>query len=550
MPESLENMGNRTAGKLLVKCLEKQGVDRVFCVPGESYLAVLDALHDSEIGVVVSRQEGGAAIMAEADGKMTGRPGVCFVTRGPGATNAASGVHIARQDSTPMILFVGQIGRDMRGREAFQEMDYRAVFGSVAKWVEEIDRAERIPEIISHAWHVAMSGRPGPVVIALPEDMLRDHVNALPCERVEVADPAPSKQTMDTVVARLDSAKSPMIIAGGSRWSERAVSQLRQVSETWGIPVSVSFRRQYLFDGNHPNYAGDIGLGINPKLKERVENSDCLILLGCRFSENPSQSFSMLEIPGKGSGLIHVHPGPEELGRIYLPELAINATPETFLEMLMEHEAGSSFADQARLANEDYRAWTDTPPAGLGAVTMSHCISKLRSHLPDDAILCNGAGNYAIWLHRFYRYRWGTQLAPTSGSMGYGMPAAVAAGLRNPEKPVVVLAGDGCFQMTFQEFGVACEHNLNVTVIVCDNGVYGTIRMHQERDYPGRISATGMRNPDFAAWARSYGAKAFTVSEDEEFEPALGAALDVRGPSLIHLKLDPRDIAPGKEILA
>ncbi|MEO0327435.1 MAG: thiamine pyrophosphate-binding protein [Pseudomonadota bacterium] len=536
----------KLAGHLLVDCLKAQGVDRVFCVPGESYLAVLDGLYESGIETVVARHEGGAAIMAEADGKMTGRPGVCFVTRGPGATNAAHGVHIARQDSTPMVLFVGQIGRQMRGREAFQEMDYRAFFGSVAKWVEEIDDASRIPEVISHAWHIAMSGRPGPVVIALPEDMLRDQIANAPGRQVEVAAPAPTLGDLEKFFQQLETASSPMIVVGGSRWRETDAILLREFSEKWGIPVAASFRRQQLFDADHANYAGDVGLGINPKLKDRVANSDCLLLLGCRFSENPSQGFSLLDMPGPHEGLVHVHPGPEELGRIYHPGISINATPGTFLSSALEWDARKSFQASTAEAHQEFLAWTDAPPDGTGDVTMSHAISVLRDTLSEDAILCNGAGNYAIWLHRFYRYRWGTQLAPTSGSMGYGMPAAVAAAKRNPHKMIVVLAGDGCFQMTSQEFGVACEHTLNIKVIVCDNGVYGTIRMHQERDYPGRVSGTDMKNPDFKALAQSYGARAYAVWNDSEFKSVLEKSLSEKGPCLIHLKLDPRDIAPGK----
>ncbi len=540
----------KNAGHLLVKCLKNQGVSRVFCVPGESYLAVLDGLYQSGIDTVISRNEGGASMMAEADGKMTGRPGICMVTRGPGATNAACGVHIARQDSTPMILFVGQIGRKMRGREAFQEMDYRAFYGSVAKWVEEIDDPARIPEIISHAWHVALSGRPGPVVIALPEDMLTEasSEDAPPAPMITVADPAPTLGSLEAYVKLLEKSERPMIVAGGSRWREEDSELLMKFSEQWGIPVGLSFRRQQLMDANHPNYAGDVGLGINPKLKERVSNSDCLLLLGCRFSENPSQSFELLDIPGDGKSLVHVHPGAEELGRIYVPEIAINATPGTFLSSILEWDATNNWQQQADDAHASYLEWTQTPPAGVGDVTMSHCIGVLRDKLPQDAILCNGAGNYAIWLHRFYRYRWGTQLAPTSGSMGYGLPAAVAAAKRNPDKTVVVLAGDGCFQMNCQEFGVVCEHNLNVKVIVCDNGVYGTIRMHQEREYPGRVSGTGMKNPDFKAWAKSYGADAYSVWSDEEFSGVLEKTLSNEGPCLIHLKLDARDISPGKTI--
>jgi acetolactate synthase-1/2/3 large subunit len=534
------------AGHLLVNCLKAQKVDRVFCVPGESYLAVLDGLYDSGIETVVARHEGGASIMAEADGKMTGRPGVCMVTRGPGATNASSGVHIAAQDSTPMILFVGQIGRKMRGREAFQEMDYRAFYGSVAKWVEEIDDASRIPEILNHAWHVAMSGRPGPVVIALPEDMLREAVDQKPGPFVQVADPAPTLGDLERFVTLLEGSSNPLIVAGGSRWKEQDTKMLTQFSEAWGIPVAASFRRQYLFDANHKNYAGDVGLGINPDLKQRVANSDCLVLLGCRFSENPSQGFSLLDMPGDGKGLVHVHPGAEELGRIYSAEVAINSTPGTFLSSLLEWDARTNWQDQADEAHHSYLEWSNKPPVGVGEVSMSNAIEVLREKLPDNAILCNGAGNYAIWLHRFYRYKWGTQLAPTSGSMGYGMPAAIAAAKRNPDKMVVVLAGDGCFQMHGMEFGVACELGLNIKVIVCDNEVYGTIRMHQDRDYPGRVSGTGMKNPDFKAWAKSYGANAYTVIKDEEFEICLDKALKEDGPVLLHLKLDSRDIAPGK----
>jgi len=543
-------MDKRLAGHLLVDCLKTQGVERVFCVPGESYLAVLDGLYESGIETVVARQEGGAAMMAEADGKMTGRPGVAMVTRGPGATNASAGVHIAAQDSTPMVLFVGQIGRDMGGREAFQEVDYRQMFGGLAKWTEEIDRAERIPEIISHAWHAAMSGRPGPVVLALPEDMLRDQVQGVaPGPKVEVASPAPTLGAVEDFIEKLESSLSPLIIAGGSRWTRDDADLLRRFAEKWQVPVACSFRRQYLFDANHPNYAGDVGLGINPALKARVMESDCLLLLGCRFSENPSQGFTVLDMPGTGERLVHVHPGPEELGRIYAPGIAANATPGTFLSSALEWNATRNWAGEVVAAHASYLEWTDDLPEGIGDVTLSHCMGLLRERLPGDAILCNGAGNYAIWLHRFFRYGWGRQLAPTSGSMGYGLPAAVAAACRYRDRKVVAMAGDGCFQMTFQEFGTACQMELeNLIVIVCDNGAYGTIRMHQERDYPGRLSATQIVNPDFRAWALSYGAKAYSVITDGEFEGVLARALEDTGPVLIHLKTDPRDIAPGRTL--
>ncbi len=537
-----------SAGQLLVSCLEAQGVDRAFCVPGESYLAVLDAMYNSKVETVVARHESGAAIMAEADGKMTGRPGVCFVTRGPGATNASAGVHIARQDSTPMVLFVGQIGRDMRGREAFQEMDYRAFYGSVAKWVEEVDRPERIPEIVSHAWHIAMSGRPGPVVIALPEDMLRDEVAGAAGPYVEVAEPAPTPEQVDAFTTLLGNSKSPIIIAGGSRWDETTCLLLRELSERLNIPVATSFRRQYLFDAVHSNYAGDVGIAINPELRKRITASDAVVLLGCRFSEMPSQGYELLDIPGSGKGLVHVHPGAEEIGRIYVPEIGINSAASAFLNAVLQSDIKGSWKSECESANRSYHDWTDNPAAGIGSVTMSHTVSVLRDRLPENAILTNGAGNYAGWANRFYRYSWGTQLAPTSGSMGYGLPAAVAAAKRYPDRTVVVMAGDGCFQMTCQEFGVVCEHDLNVKVIVCDNSIYGTIRMHQERDYPGRVSATNMRNPDFAAWASSYGAFAATVEADADFSERLDEIIGHKGPALLHLKLDARDIAPGKTI--
>lgn len=536
-----------TGGQLLVACLEAQGVDRVFCVPGESYLDALNGLYDSPIETITARQEGGAAMMAEADGKMTGRPGICFVTRGPGATNAAAGVHIAQQDSTPMILFVGQIGRYMRGRDAFQEVDYRAMFGGMTKWVEEIDRVNRIPEIVSHAFHIAMSGRPGPVVITLPEDMLRETCDALPGPQVSVADPAPNATAARRTAEMLAKASRPILVLGGTRWSDVALDAITGFAARWQLPVGCSFRRQSLFDAHHPNYAGDVGLGINPALRDRIANADLVLLLGARFSENPSQSFSLLDIPRPRQTLIHVHPGAEELGRIYIPDLSINATPETFLEAMQALE--SRFEDRSGAvieAHTAYQDWTADLPAGVGEVTMSHVIGHLRKTLPDDAMLTNGAGNYAIWLHRYYRYKRGTQLAPISGSMGYGLPAAIAAACRQTEREIWCLAGDGCFQMTAMDFGAAAERGLKIRVLVCDNQTYGTIGMHQDRAYPGRAIATQLVNPDFAAWAKSYGALGITVSADQEFAKAVERARAADGPALIHLKLDLRDVAPGR----
>ena len=534
----------RTGGRLLVDCLEAQGVERAFCVPGESYLEVLDALHDSTIRTINARQEGGAAMMADAEGKMTGRPGVAMVTRGPGATNAAAGVHIAKQDSTPMLLLVGQIGRDMKGRDAFQEVDYRQTFRDLAKWVEEIDDAERIPEIVSHAFHVAMSGRPGPVVLALPEDMLTSETTARPGSRVEVADPAPTPEAMAKFAALLGAAQKPFLVLGGTRWTDKAIGDVHRFAERHDLPVGVSFRRQGLFDHTHANYAGDVALGINPRLKTRVAESDLLILHGTRFSEIPSQSFTLLGIPEPTQTLVHIHPGPEELGRTYRPDLAINATPGAFLAAAAEL-ASAGRAGLAAVAHADYRAWSDEAPASPGGVDMGGVMMHLRDLLDDEAIMTNGAGNYATWLHRFWRFRKpDSQLAPTSGSMGYGLPAAVAAKIRHPERDVVCFAGDGCFQMTSQEFGTAAQYGANVIVVLVDNGIYGTIRMHQEREHPGRVSATDIVNPDFAAIARAYGGHGETVERTDDFPDAFARARASGKPAILHLKTDPEAISP------
>ena len=544
-------MADRTGGELLVECLAEQGVKRVFCVPGESYLAVLDALHDARIRTITARHEGGAAMMAEADGKMSGRPGVCFVTRGPGATNAAAGVHVAQQDSTPMILFIGQIARGHTGRDAFQEVDYRQMFGGIAKRVDQIEDAARIPEIISRAWHVAMSGRPGPVVIALPEDMLRDIATPLPARRVEVAEAAPSEAQMERLGSLLKMSARPFVIAGGSRWNPEAVRALRMWAERWMLPVGCSFRRQQLFDHEHFCYAGDVGLGINPALKARVASSDLLILMGGRFSENPSQGFTVLDAPNPAQRLVHVHPGPEELGRIYAPNLPVNATPGGFLTRALEVEVPDSlpWAAGTEAAHSDYLAWSDTPPEAPGAVTLGHAVMHMRSVLGPDAVMTNGAGNYAGWLHRFHRFRrYNTQVAPTSGSMGYGLPAAIAAKLAYPKRDVVCLAGDGDIQMTMQEIGTAMQEEAAVIVVVADNGQYGTIRMHQERDYPGRQSATRLVNPDFAALAQTYGAYGETVTSDADFAAAFERAREAGRCAVLHLHTDPAAIAPGKTL--
>ena len=545
---------SRTGGQILVDQLLVHGVDHLFCVPGESYLAVLDALHDAAIAVTVCRQEGGAAMMAEAHGKLTGRPGICFVTRGPGATNASPGLHVAAQDSTPMILFVGQVARGAREREAFQELDYRAAFGSIAKWATEIDDPARIPELISRAFHVATSGRPGPVVVALPEDMLTQDASvadALPFQPVETH---PALAQTAELQKLLWAAERPLAILGGSRWSEAAVTRFARFAERFALPVVCSWRRQMLFPADHPSYAGDLGLGVNPALLERVKESDLLLLLGGRLSEIPSQGYTLLDIPSPRQRLVHVHPGAEELGRVYRPHLAINASPIAFSAALegLQPPGRLPWAEGTAEAHADYLAWSD--PAFVthpGALQMGAVMAHLRSVLPPDAILCNGAGNFASWLHRFWPFRrYGAQLAPTSGSMGYGVPAAVAAKRVHPERTVVVVAGDGDFLMNGQEFATAVQYDLPIVAIVIDNGMYGTIRMHQERQYPGRVSATALRNPDFAAYARAFGGHGERVERTDEFGPALERALDSGKPAILHCLLDPEAITPATTLSA
>ena len=544
-------MDQKTGGELLVEALERHGAERVFCVPGESYLAVLDALYDASIPVTVCRQEGGAAMMADAWGKLTGKPGICMVTRGPGATNASAGVHVAAQDSTPMILFIGQIERGMREREAFQEIDYRQMFGGIAKWVAEIDHADRVPEFISRAYHVATSGRPGPVVLALPEDMLVEKADAPQPPAWTQVETHPGLTQMADLQKRLWAAERPIAILGGSRWSEEAVAGFTRFAERFDLPVACSFRRQMLFDNLHPNYAGDVGIGINPKLLARVKSSDLILLVGGRLSEMPSQSYSLLDIPSPTQQLVHVHPDAEELGRVYRPAQAIHASPTAFCKAAEGLQPPSELkgAGEAAKAHQDYLDWSGARPQVPGNLQMAGVMEWLEANLPEDAVCTNGAGNYATWLHRFHRFRrYATQAAPTSGSMGYGLPAAVSAKLAFPEREVVCFAGDGCLQMTMQEFGTACQDGANIIVLVIDNGMYGTIRMHQERTYPGRPSATKLVNPDFAALARSYGAFGETVETTDAFGPAYERARAAGTPAILHLKLDPEAITPAASL--
>jgi acetolactate synthase-1/2/3 large subunit len=451
-----------------------------------------------------------------------------------------------------MILFVGQIARFMREREAFQEVDFRRMFGEVAKWVAEIDSADRIPEFVSHAFHVATSGRPGPVVLALPEDMLRERVAAPAIRPMVPVETHPGPGEMAEFARLLNAAERPLVIAGGSRWDEAAVAHLRGFAERFDLPVACSFRRQSLFDHEHPNYAGDVGVAIAPKLLARVNASDFLVLLGGRMSEMPSQGYSLLAIPEPGQNLVHVHPGAEELGRVYHPTLAIHATPSAFVAATerLQAPAAPRWAGQAATAHADFLAWTEPKPIP-GPLQMGEIMGWLRTRLPEDAILTNGAGNYTGWVHRFHRFRrWNTQLGPTSGSMGYGLPAAVAAKLRFPDRVVLAFAGDGCFQMTGQEFGTAIQEKAAVIVILVNNGIYGTIRMHQERDYPGRVSATDLVNPDFAALARAYGGHGELVERTEEFAPAFERALASGKPAILELRLDPEIVTTSATLTA
>jgi acetolactate synthase-1/2/3 large subunit len=537
----------RTAAEALVDQLVIQGVRHIFCVPGESYLPVLDALIGRDIALTVCRQEGGAAIMAEAVGKATGRPGVCFVTRGPGATNAAHGVHIARQSSSPMILFVGQVDRASRGRDAWQELDYAAVFGSMAKWAAEIDDAARVPEMVSRAFHVAMNGQPGPVVLALPHDMLIEATDAADVGLAEPAEPSPGAADMARLEALLGEAASPFVLLGGSGWDEPARAAVTRFTERFELPVATGFRRLPLFDPLHPNYAGDLGLGPNPALLARAKAADLVLAIGARLSDVTTQGYTLFELPEPRARLVHVFPEPAELGRVWRPHLAINAAPTRFAAALdaLSPPASPRWRGVAAAAHAAYLAWSEAPTPQPGDVNLAEIMIWLRDNLPADAILTNGAGNFAAWVNRFYRVRrFGGHLGPNSGSMGYGVPAAVAMQRLYPERRVVAVSGDGDFLMNGQEFATAVQYGLPVVVLVFDNATYGTIRMHQERDYPARVIGTDLTNPDFAAYARAFGGFGATVTRTADFAPAFKAAVASGQPAILHVKFDPDGISP------
>lgn len=540
----------RHGGKILSDQLVKLGVPRVFSVPGESFLAALDGLYDSGIPNIVCRQEGGAAMMAEAYGKMTGQPGVCFVTRGPGATNASAGIHIAMQDSTPMVLFVGQIDNRHTDRETFQEVDYKAVFGGLAKWVAQVNDTDRLPEYIGRAFRVAMSGRPGPVVLALPENMLSASADVPDISLPDaVAQPLPDTAAQ-TILHELAQSQRPLIVVGGPHWSTQAQADLQAFAECQQVPVAAGFRRQDYMDNHHAHYVGDLNVGINPKLAARVRDADTLILLGTRFGDIETQGYTLVDPANPQKRIVHVHADADELGRVYTPDIGIVATAPAVLRQLANAAHAGEWASWTAAARADYDAWLQ-PQESPGALKQEDVIKWLSAHLPDDTIVTNGAGNYAAWLHRYFVYKqYGTQLAPTSGSMGYGFPAAISASVAYPDRTVVCLAGDGCFQMTCNEMSTAVQHGARPIVIVMNNGRYGTIRMHQEKTYPGRVSGTAIQNPDFAALARAYGGYGALVTKSEDFPEAFAQAQASGSVAIIECQVDEEALATGATLSA
>ena len=537
----------RTGAQLLVDALRVHKTDTAFCVPGESYLAVLDALYDvkEQIKLIVCRQEGGAAFMADAYGKLTGKPGICFVTRGPGASNAAIGLHTAHQDSSPMILFIGQIGSDVTEREAFQEVDYRRMFGQMSKWVAQIDRADRVTEMVSHAFHLAVSGRPGPVVLALPEDMLVAQAPAAivrPYQRIAAH---PGASDLKTLCELLGAAQRPLVILGGGDWSSQACADMQVFSENFGLPMTCSFRRIDLFDNRHDLYVGEVGIVTSPELKKRVMQADLIVTIGARLGEMTTAGYTLFQVPKPATRFVHVHPGAEELGRVYQADLMINSGMPEFAAALRQLPGISSpkWTAWRQEARADYLKNIESTSMP-GDLNLSEVMAILRKRLPADAILTNGAGNYSGWVQRFYQYSGlRTYLGPTSGAMGYGVPAAVAAGVVHPNRTVVSFSGDGCFLMNGQELATAAQYGLKVIFIVVNNGMYGTIRMHQEREYPERVHGTSLSNPDFALLARAYGLYGEIVTKTEDFEVAFERAMAHHCSALLELRIDPDAIS-------
>ena len=544
----------QTAAAVLVEALKANGTTHAFCVPGESYLSVLDSLYDArdDLELITCRQEGGAANMAEAHAKLMGRTGICFVTRGPGATNASIGLHTAMQDSTPMILFIGQVARDQFDREAFQEIDYRKMFGPIVKWAAQIESADRMAEYVTKAFHISQSGRKGPVVLALPEDMLCDLTDKCDVKAAHIISASPSVKNMQAIEQTLRTAKKPIVILGGSGWDDVSVGQVEDFIVKNNLPVGCSFRRQDLFDNNIKNYIGDVGIGINPKLFSRIRQADVALVIGSRMGEMMTSGYSLFDIPSSEQGaqkLIAVHASAETLGSLYRPDIAVNAGMGEFAEALGSMDSLSSDAWDVWTENAraDYEAWS-IPPDTVGDVNIGAVYRYLQKNMPSDAIMTNGAGNYSIWLHRFMRHKFKCQLGPTSGAMGYGLPAAVAAKATSPDRPVICFAGDGCFMMNGQELATAMHHDLPIIILLFNNGIYGTIRMHQEKTYPARTIATDLTNPDFAALATAYGAVGIKVEKTEEFAPAFEAALKSSKSTLIEIITSPEALTPAKTL--
>jgi acetolactate synthase I/II/III large subunit len=536
----------RSGGQILVDQLELHGVDTAFCVPGESYLAVLDALYDSPIRLVVCRHEAGAANMAEAYGKLTGTPGVCLVTRGPGATHASVGVHTASQDSTPMLLLVGQVARTMIGREAFQELDYADVFGSMAKWAAQIDTAERVPELLARAFAVASSGRPGPVVLALPEDMLVEECEAEEAEPYRTGPAYPGEAELRKLHELLGRARRPLVLVGEGGWTAQTGEDLLAFAEASELPLVALFRCQDYVDNRSRVYVGHLGIGTNPRLAERVSDADFLLVVGGQLGEIATRGYTLLEVPRPRQTLVQVHPGAEELGKVYEPDLPILSGLPQFAAAarLLEPLDPAPWQDWTEAARADYLEHLQHEPMP-GELDLGDVMAHLRERLPEDAVFTCGAGNFTVWAHRFYEFsRYGTQLAPRSGAMGYGVPAALTAKLLHPDRPVVCLAGDGDFLMSGHELATAVQYELGVVVLVVNNGMYGTIRMHQERHYPGRVIGTNLVNPDFVAYADSFGAYGELVERTTDFEAAFERALVAGRPALLELRVDPEAISP------
>ena len=536
--------GGRTGGQLLVDQLVAHGADLAFGVPGESYIDVLDALRDSPVRFVTCRHEAGAANMAEAYGKLTGHPGICFVTRGPGATQASVGVHTAAQDGTPLLLLVGQIPRADAGREAFQELDYRAVFGSLAKWVAQIDQVERIPELVARAFRVTTSGRPGPVVLALPEDVLAEVADVADASPAVPAQAGPSTAELERVCELLAAAERPLVVVGGQPWTEAAGTALLRFCEAGALPVAASWRAQDYVDNDAPCFAGHLGLGVDPALRERLRDADLLLVVGARLGDIETGGFATIAPPGVGRTLVHVHPDPDELGRVYEPALGIVSSGVRFAEALAGLEPPPRDGALVEAAHAAYHATLAGRPLP-GGVDLTQVMAIVRGRLGPDAILASGAGNFTVWAHRFYVFRsYRTQLAPLSGAMGYGVPAAIAAKLVHPERDVVCLAGDGDFLMSASELATARQADAPIVVLVVDNGMYGTIRMHQERRFPGRVSGTDLLNPDFAALAEAFGCHAERVERTDAVPGALDRALAAGRPAVLHLVVDPEAMTP------